>query len=232
MCVQDSRRTVPIHEPILAANASRARHNREHFRREGTLAINLMGSPGSGKTAVLEATAARLGRGAMAALTADLATDHDAVRMRRAGIPSAAITTGTACHLDADLVHRALHEEGFERVPFLFMENVGNLVCPALFDLGQGASVVALAVTEGEDKPLKYPVIFVQADLVLLTKTDLLPYSGCTVDGFRESLARVDPGVRLLPVCARTGDGLDAWMQWLAETAQTGSRHSAARARE
>jgi hydrogenase nickel incorporation protein HypB len=209
---------VEVHDRILAGNDRTARHNREHFVARGTLAINLMGSPGAGKTAVLEATARALhGRMRLGALAGDLETDRDAQRLLRAGIPSVSITTGSACHLDAELVHRALHGFPVSDLDLLFIENVGNLVCPAVYDLGQAANVVALSVTEGDDKPLKYPVMFRKADLVLLTKTDLLPHlPDVSLAAIEDALARVMPQPRALPVSARTGEGLGAWLDWLA----------------
>jgi hydrogenase nickel incorporation protein HypB len=201
---------------ILAENDELAGHNREHFLEASVLAINLMGSPGAGKTAVLEATARHQRQFRIAALAGDLATDRDAARLERAGIPSRAITTGSACHLDAAMVHHALHALPIAGLDLLFIENVGNLVCPAVYDLGQAANVVALSVTEGEDKPLKYPVMFRKADLVLLTKIDLLPYLDLDVGALRDALARTMPGAALLPVSAKTGEGIDAWLAWLA----------------
>ena len=218
-CSPDRLRAVDVHERILSGNDHRAEHNREHFRGAGVLAINVMGSPGSGKTAVLEATARRLGgKRRIAAVSGDLATDRDAQRLRAAGLPSIGITTGTACHLDAELVHEALHELPWRDLDLLFVENVGNLVCPAVFDLGQEANVVVLSVTEGEDKPLKYPVMFHKADLVLLTKVDLLPHlPEVRVETIRENLARVMPGARAIPLSARSGAGLDEWAAWLED---------------
>ena len=207
-----------LHERILAANDGAARHNREHFDEHGVLAVNLMGSPGSGKTALLEATAhASADYGfKLAALSGDLATDHDGERLRAAGIPAATITTGSACHLDAAMVHRALHDLNWRNGNMLFIENVGNLVCPAIYDLGQAANIVALAVTEGEDKPLKYPVMFRAADLVLLTKVDLLPHlPDVSVASIEDALGRVMPNPRLIVVSARTGQGMQEWMSWL-----------------
>ena len=208
---------VEVHDRILADNDHRARHNREHFDRAGVFAINLMGSPGCGKTALLEATARALGaRRQLAAVNGDLATDNDAKRLRAAGIPSGSINTGSACHLDARMIHRALHDLSLKNVDYFFIENVGNLVCPAIYDLGQHLNVVVLSVTEGEDKPLKYPVMFRCADLVVLTKTDLLPaLPEISVTRIGDSLARVMPKPRLMPVSARSGDGLNAWLSEL-----------------
>ena len=204
-----------VHEKILAVNDRTAAHNREHLARHGVFAVNLMGSPGAGKTAVLEATARTLKGRRLGAIAGDLETERDADRLRAVDIPAAAITTGTACHLDAEMVHKALHDFPAKGLDYLFVENVGNLVCPAVYDLGQAVNVVALSVTEGEDKPLKYPVMFRKADLVLLTKTDLLPHLDLDVDALEEALARVMPKAALLRLSARTGEGVDEWVAWL-----------------
>jgi hydrogenase nickel incorporation protein HypB len=208
---------VAVHDRILANNERVAAHNREHFHDHEVTAINLMGAPGSGKTAVLESTA-RLMRGAarLGVLVGDLATDNDAVRVRAAGIVAHAITTGSACHLDAEMVHRGLHHLAWRELDYLFIENVGNLVCPAIYDLGQDANVVALSVTEGEDKPLKYPTIFRKADLVLLTKVDLLPLvPEVRVKTIEENLSMVMPNPAMILVSAKTGEGIDQWIRWL-----------------
>jgi hydrogenase nickel incorporation protein HypB len=213
---------VEIQERILSGNERTARHNREHFEAAGVFAINLMGSPGSGKTAVLEATARARSWLRVGAMSGDLATDNDAERLRKAGIPAVSITTGTACHLDAELVHKALHALGDWRgLDLLVIENVGNLVCPAVYDLGQAENVVALSVTEGEDKPLKYPVMFRKADLVLITKVDLLPYlPGMRLEVLMENLAKVMPDPRVIPVSVVTGEGMPQWLDWLEERSQ------------
>jgi hydrogenase nickel incorporation protein HypB len=226
---------VEVRESILSDNDHRAAHNRAHFREAGVLAINLMGSPGSGKTALLEATARWLGpRRRLGAVSGDLATDNDSRRLTAAGIASRSITTGSACHLDARLVHEALHHMPWRDADLFFIENVGNLVCPAIYDLGQEANVVALAVTEGEDKPLKYPVMFQRADLVVLTKVDLLPHlPGISVEAIQENLARVMPEAAMLPVSAVTGEGVEAWVDWLEArrvvTARGPAREAASR---
>jgi hydrogenase nickel incorporation protein HypB len=208
---------VDVHENLLAGNNRTAEHNREHFRARGLMAVNLMGSPGAGKTAMLEATAHALqGRKRLGALAGDLETDNDARRLQSSGITACSITTGSACHLDAKMVHHGLHHLPVQDLDYLFIENVGNLVCPAIYDLGQEANVVALSVTEGEDKPLKYPVMFRKADLVLLTKVDLLYYlPDVRVSAIKEALARVMPEPRMIQVSARTGVGLDRWLKWL-----------------
>src|SRR5512137_2619353 len=215
-CGDTSLVPVEIHERILAGNDRTARHNRAHFSGAGVLAVNLMGSPGAGKTALLEATArASAGRWRLGAVSGDLATDNDARRLSKAGIPSKAITTGQGCHLDAELVHDALHGFPWQDLDVFFIENVGNLVCPAVYDLGQAANVVALSVTEGEDKPLKYPVMFMGADLVLLTKCDLLPHLDVDVAQILDGLRRVMPRPEVIRLSARTGEGMDAWVRWL-----------------
>jgi len=209
---------IEVQERILSDNDAQAGHNRSHFDGLGLLAINLMGSPGAGKTAVLEATAKLAGeRLKLGAVSGDLATDRDADRLNASGIVSATITTGSACHLDARLVHHALHHFPSSDRDIFFIENVGNLICPAIYDLGQAANVVALSVTEGEDKPLKYPVMFQKADLVLLTKIDLIPHLDFDVAAVEDAVARVMPEANMLKVSAKTGEGIDTWLRWLEE---------------
>ena len=215
-CGDEKVVSVEVHERMLAGNDRTAQHNREHFHENGLTAINLMGSPGAGKTLVLEATAHALGRDAkLGVLAGDLATDNDAARIRAAGIVAESITTGTACHLDADMVHRGLHHLPWKTLDYLFIENVGNLVCPAVYDLGQDANVVALSVTEGEDKPLKYPTMFRKADLVLLTKIDLLPALDIDLPAIERNLRQVMLRPAMLLVSAKTGQGIDRWIAWL-----------------
>ena len=208
---------IDVQQRILSDNDRGAAHNRHHFTERALLAINVMGSPGAGKTAVLEATARTLeGRRLIGALAGDLATDNDARRLKAAGIRAASITTGSACHLDAGMVHHALHHLPWSDLDYLFIENVGNLVCPAVYDLGQAANVVVLAVTEGEDKPLKYPVMFHKADLVLISKIDLLPHlPDISLDRIVESLRQVMPDPNYIAVSARTGEGMARWLDWL-----------------
>jgi len=218
---------VEVHEHLLADNGARAAHLREHFIESHVLAINLMGSPGSGKTAVLEATArAFAGKHRLGAVSGDLATDRDARRLEAAGLTARAITTGNACHLDARMVHDALHHMAWRDLDMFFIENVGNLVCPAIYDLGQAANVVALAITEGEDKPLKYPVMFQHADLVLLTKMDLLPHLDVDLGAIHDALARVMPDPRVISVSSKTGEGIAEWLTWLEIRARFAPRSS------
>jgi hydrogenase nickel incorporation protein HypB len=209
---------IDVQQRILSDNERTAAHNRHHFVERALLAINVMGSPGAGKTAVLEATARALhGRRLIGALAGDLATDHDARRLEAAGIRASSITTGSACHLDAAMVHRALHHLPWSDLDYLFVENVGNLVCPAVYDLGQAANVVVLSVTEGEDKPLKYPVMFHKADLVLISKIDLLPHlPDVNLSGVVDALRQVMPHPAYIQVSARSGQGIDEWIAWLA----------------
>jgi hydrogenase nickel incorporation protein HypB len=205
-----------LHHRILADNDRVAAHNRDHFARRGMLALNLMGSPGAGKTALLEATRRAAPDLRLAALSGDLATENDAKRLEAADVPARTITTGTACHLDAAMVHHALHDWPAASADVFVIENVGNLVCPAIYDLGQAANVVALSATEGPDKPLKYPVMFRAADLVLLTKADLLPHlPDVEPKRIADALARVMPEPRMITVSAVSGEGLPEWVDWL-----------------
>ena len=216
--------SVEILKSLLDANDHVALHNREHFARHGATAINQMSSPGAGKTTLLEATIDALGRDAkIAVIEGDLETENDADRIRKRGVDAIQITTGSACHLDAHMVHTALHDLDLDDVDILFIENVGNLVCPASFDLGQHFNVALLSTPEGDDKPAKYPVMFRAADLVLVTKSDLL----AVLDDFDPDRAKAH--VRQIanpaPVCAlsaKTGDGLEDWLGWLK--ARTGTR--------
>jgi len=209
--------TIAVHENLMAANDRMASHVRAHFDHHRVLAVNLMSSPGSGKTRLLEATIAALPPGLrIAVIEGDLETENDAARIRRHGVPAVQITTGVTCHLDAEMMHDALGELNLDGVDILFVENVGNLVCPADFDIGQHRDVVLLSVTEGDDKPDKYPVIFRGADLVMITKSDLLPH----LEEFdpvraRRSVDAVRGRGPILDVSAKTGYGLSAWVDWL-----------------
>lgn len=208
---------VSVLKGLLSENDRQAMHNRAHFDAHGVLAINLMSSPGAGKTALLEATIESLkSRFRIAVVEGDLETENDAARIRAKGVPAIQITTGSACHLDAHLVHDALHQLALDGIDILFIENVGNLVCPASFDLGQHRNITLLSVTEGDDKPAKYPVMFRAADLVLLSKTDLLrvldDFDPIRAHAHLRALGTASP---LLPLSARQGLGLSAWFDWL-----------------
>jgi hydrogenase nickel incorporation protein HypB len=202
---------------ILRQNDRMAVHNREHFDHHGVLALNLMSSPGAGKTTLLERTIEALGTELrIAVIEGDLATENDARRIRAKGVPAVQITTGSACHLDAPMVHHALHELDLTQVDLLFIENVGNLVCPAGFDLGQHLNVTLLSVPEGDDKPQKYPVIFRAADLTLLTKCDLLPLlPEFDLQRVRDSLHALGIAGDALEVSSRDESGIEAWCRWL-----------------
>jgi hydrogenase nickel incorporation protein HypB len=209
--------SVEVLKGLLDANDHQAVHNREHFARHNALAVNLMSSPGAGKTALLEATADVLGTEfKFAVIEGDLETENDAERIRRKGVPAVQISTGSACHLDAHMVHSALHELDIDDVDIVFIENVGNLVCPASFDLGQHLNVTLLSTPEGHDKPAKYPVMFRAADLVLITKSDLLPVLDDFDPSYAESCLRnLASTAPLMNVSARKGEGMEAWLNWL-----------------
>jgi hydrogenase nickel incorporation protein HypB len=209
-------RRVPIEKKVLGENDRLAAELRADFESRQTLALNLISSPGSGKTSLLEMTLDRLPRGTRAAvLTGDIATENDARRVARFGYPVRQITTGGACHLDARMVRRGLDELDAGAVEILFIENVGNLVCPSSFDLGEACKIVVLSVTEGDDKPLKYPAIFARSELLVLNKIDLLPHVSFDMDRARENARQVNPTIEILELSCRTGEGLDGWLRWL-----------------
>jgi hydrogenase nickel incorporation protein HypB len=211
------REQVTVWSDLMAQNDRTARHNREHLDAHGVLAINLMSAPGAGKTSLLEATIERLrDRYRICVIEGDLATENDARRIRARGVPAVQITTGSACHLDASMLHRALHQVRLDAVDLLFIENVGNLVCPASFDLGQHCSVALLSVPEGDDKPQKYPVMFRSVDLVLFTKTDLLEHiPEFDLQRARSSLHSIACAAPVVELSSRRGAGLDGWCEWL-----------------
>ncbi len=213
----EGREAVTILQGLLSENDHQAGHNRGHFDRHGVLVVNLMSSPGAGKTRLLEATIDALGQElAMAVIEGDLETENDARRIRAKGVEAIQIATGSACHLDAHMVHEALHQMDLSGLDVLFIENVGNLVCPASFDLGQHRNVTLLSVPEGDDKPAKYPVMFRAADLVLLTKTDLLPYLTDFDPAHAEAcLRRLATGVPLLSTALGGEPRIEAWLEWL-----------------
>ncbi len=216
---ESGREAISVLQGLLTENDHIAAHNRAHFDQHRVLTLNLMSSPGSGKTRLLEQTITALdGALRIAVIEGDLETENDAQRIRDKGVPAIQITTGTACHLDAHMVHKALHDLELDDIDILFVENVGNLVCPASFDLGQHRNVTLLSVTEGDDKPAKYPVMFRAADLMLISKSDLLAmlddFSPDKAERHLRELANPAP---VYTLSARSGDGLAAWLDWLRE---------------
>jgi hydrogenase nickel incorporation protein HypB len=211
-----------IGEAILAKNDYLAQHNRDWFAQRDITALNLMSSPGSGKTSLLERTIAELGTThPVCVIEGDQETTFDTERIRRAGARAVQVNTGAGCHLDAPMVQKAVEALDPESGSWLFIENVGNLVCPALFDVGENAKVVIISVTEGQDKPLKYPHMFSVADLVIVNKTDLLPYVDFDLEAFSSYAYRINRTADIMPMSVKSGDGLTAWYAWLEKSANT-----------
>ncbi|MCB1526467.1 MAG: hydrogenase nickel incorporation protein HypB [Hyphomicrobiaceae bacterium] len=209
-------RLIQVEQDILAKNNAYAAANRTFLANRAILALNLLSSPGSGKTTLLVETIRKLkGQHDVAVIEGDQQTSADAARIRETGAPAVQINTGKGCHLDGHMVGHALQDLSLQNNSILFIENVGNLVCPAAFDLGESYKVVILSVTEGEDKPLKYPDMFAAADLVLLNKIDLLPHLDFQVADAVANMRKVNPAVKVLQVSARSGNGLDQWIEWL-----------------
>jgi hydrogenase nickel incorporation protein HypB len=207
---------VPLEQKVLSENDRIAASLRERFRHHDLFCVNLISSPGSGKTTLLERTLEALPRDTrVAVLTGDIQTENDAARLKRFGFPVKQITTGGTCHLDARMIERHLADWKLEDLDILFIENVGNLVCPSSYDLGEAAKVVILSVTEGEDKPLKYPSIFFKSELLVLSKIDLLPYVPFDAKAAEENARRIHPGMEILWVSCTTRIGLAAWLTWL-----------------
>jgi hydrogenase nickel incorporation protein HypB len=208
---------VEIEKKVLSENDQVAARLRDALKSTGTLSLNFIGSPGAGKTALLERTLERLPAHTRAAvLTGDIQTENDAIRLRHYGYPVRQITTGGACHLDARMVEKHLSDWLDCGLELLLIENVGNLVCPTSYDLGEDAKVVVLSVAEGEDKPLKYPGIFRKAELMLLTKVDLLPHVPFKVELARENARKIQPQIEIIETSCTTGAGFDQWLHWLA----------------
>jgi hydrogenase nickel incorporation protein HypB len=213
-----ARRTVEVRRAILDKNDRLAERNRGFFRARGLLVLNLLSAPGSGKTTFIREAVRRLPPDLKTAIiVGDLATDNDARRLRESGAPVVQITTGTVCHLEAEMVGRALKQLDLNGVQLLIIENVGNLVCPASYDLGEDLRVVLLSVTEGEDKPLKYPPMFQSADVVVVSKTDLAAACGYDRDAALANIRRVAPKARVFETSAKTGTGLEAWRDFLMQ---------------
>ncbi len=208
--------TVTLKQKVLSENQRLAEGLRERFRAHGVLCLNLISSPGSGKTALLERTLGTLPKETrVAVLTGDLQTDNDARRLAKFGFPVKQITTGGTCHLDGRMIERHLEDWNLDEIDLLMIENVGNLVCPSSYDLGEAAKIVLLSVTEGEDKPLKYPSIFFKSELFVLTKVDLLPYVPFDADLAEANARRIHPGMEIVRTSATTPGGMDAWLKWL-----------------
>jgi hydrogenase nickel incorporation protein HypB len=209
-------RLIEVRKNVLKQNDLAARALREQFRAAGVFVVSLVSSPGSGKTAFLEKTLTLLrGDYRVAALVGDLATENDAVRLARSQAPVKQITTGTLCHLEAAMVQNALHEWNLNDLDFLFIENVGNLVCPSSYDLGENLRLVLISVTEGEDKPLKYPTIFNSADVAVVTKMDLASAVEFDWQAAYGNIQAVRPGMQVLQVSAKTGDGMEEYLDFL-----------------
>jgi len=208
--------TVSLEQKVLAKNDLIAEHNREWLAERAILALNVTSSPGAGKTTLLERTIRELGGDlSVAVIEGDQETLLDAERISATGARAVQVNTGAGCHLDADMVHRALHALDPEPQSLLFIENVGNLVCPALFDLGEHSKVVVISVTEGQDKPLKYPHMFAAAGLVLINKIDLVPYVTFDLETCLGYIRSVNPGVETLAISATSGDGIETWYDWI-----------------
>ncbi len=212
--------TVDVHQSLFDANNSIAAQNRKHFDSNGIVALNLISSPGSGKTTLLERTIDEIGSEInIGVIEGDIETERDADRIRAKGVPVIQLTTGGACHLDANMIHTGFHklqqEEGGDSIELLFIENVGNLVCPATFDLGEHRRVVLVSVPEGPDKPAKYPKAFTSSALFLVTKTDLLPYFDFPVDEAMGEARRLNPEIESMACSSTNGDGFGQWLNYL-----------------
>lgn len=207
---------VAVEKKVLNENQIMAEDLRGRYRDNGVFCLNIISSPGSGKTSLLERTLERLAKNTrIAVLTGDIQTENDAIRLAKSGFPVKQITTGGTCHLDARMIDKHLADWPLEALDILLVENVGNLVCPSSYDLGEHAKVVVLSVTEGEDKPLKYPSIFFKAELAIINKIDLLPYVPFDIAKARENILKVHPGAEIIEVSCTTGEGLDKWLAWL-----------------
>ena len=207
---------VLVERKVLNENQILAEHLRQRFHDHNVFCLNLVSSPGSGKTSLLERTLERFPKETrVAVLTGDIQTENDAIRLARSGFPVKQITTGGTCHLDARMIDKHLADWPLENLDILLIENVGNLVCPSSYDLGEHAKIVLLSVTEGDDKPLKYPSIFFKSELAVINKTDLLPYVPFDIAKARENIEKIHPGCEVVELSCTTGEGLDRWIEWL-----------------
>ncbi len=215
------RKVLDINKSLLEENQKLGEENRRHIQEMGAVGINIISSPGAGKTTLLEATAdAAAGHFSFGVIEGDIETERDAERIRKKGIPAVQITTGGACHLDAHLVHGGIHQiqdtAGPEGLDIIFIENVGNLVCPATFYLGEHQRIVMVSVPEGSDKPAKYPRAFIGSDLFIISKADLLPYFDFSMEEASEEAKRLNPDIKILTVSAVTGEGMEHWLSYLS----------------
>lgn len=216
----ETRKTVEVHQSLLAANTRQAEENRRHFNAMGAFAINMISSPGAGKTALLEHTIDILGKEMrIGVIEGDIETERDADRIRAKGVPAVQLTTGGACHLDARMVHKGLHqlklESGRDAFDIIFIENVGNLVCPATFDLGEHERIVLVSVPEGSDKPAKYPKAFTSSQLFVITKTDLLPYFDFSIAEAKREATALNPGLKVFELSVKNDQSLHDWISHL-----------------
>lgn len=220
---------IPVEKKVLNENQRIALDLRRRFQENNVFCVNFISSPGSGKTTLLEKTLAGFApEEKIAVLTGDLQTENDARRLARYGFPVQQIVTGGVCHLDGKMIERALEPWPLENLDVLFIENVGNLVCPASYDLGEEAKIVLLSVTEGEDKPLKYPSIFHKSSLLILTKVDLLPYVPFDIEAAEANARQVNPNIEILRVSCATGEGMEHWRNWIANRRSVSRRQAAA----
>jgi len=212
---EDTHKEVVIFKKVLEKNDHQAEENRRHFEEHGVFAINLMSSPGAGKTSLLERTIELMKDLRIGVIEGDLETDRDAQRIRAKGAPAVQISTGSACHLDAFMVHKGIHDLPLEELDLVFIENVGNLVCPASYDVGAHMNVVLLSVVEGDDKPEKYPVMFKGAQLMVITKIDPLPFVDFNIERAINSARKVNPHMDIIRLSAKTGEGMEDWLDYI-----------------
>ncbi len=219
-CDTKETKTVDVNQSLLKANEDAALHNKEHFDRNGIFVLNLMSSPGSGKTTLLEKTAEVLkDEISMAVLEGDIETELDAERIKKKGVPAVQLTTGGACHLESSLVHKGLHElehqTGGKKLDILFIENVGNLVCPSFFNLGEHVRVVLVSVPEGPDKPIKYPKAFKTSQIFIISKADLTPHFDFDIEKVKKDALSLNPNLKIFVTSATTGEGMEEWYTFL-----------------